>query len=155
MCGLSGPHMSKAWRVLALALAAAPLAEGATLCGKFFDSLADVTCRRGLAAMDRGSIALENARISARGSIRKQQCSLSPASVLKTWNATAAQQEQVTGNKRMCCLALLERAPPEGIRLLLSHVSDFGADQACFPEDAFANHKLLPGRPSGCPDWFL
>ncbi len=126
----------------------------------FLQSVAVVHCRRGIAAVDRATVALENARLSARGSIRRAhdvitwvgtlyrlqiQCKLSPASVLKTWNATATTQAQVTGNKRMCCLSLLEKAPEKAIQLLLDHVSEHGADQSAFMEDAFANKKILPG----------
>ncbi len=124
-------------------------------------SLTQVHARRGLQAVDRASIALANAQLSARGSIRrahdvitwvgkllmlKQQSGLDPAAVLKTYNDTATSQAAIVGNKRLCCLALLDRAPPQALELLVEHVSQVGTEGSCFPEDAFANKKLLPGR---------
>ena len=125
-----------------------------------FYSLRAVHCRRGLMSVDRASVALENAKLSARGAIRRahdvitwlgklyllKQTGLDPAAVLKRWNAMATKESQVTGNKRTCCLMLLENAPNAAVQLLLDHVSEFGQESSCFAEDAFANKKIMPGH---------
>lgn len=124
-----------------------------------FRSMSAVRVRRCTVAVDRLSMALENARLSARGSIRRAHDVVTwlgklqllrangqdPAAVLKKWNDSCTREAQVTGNRRLCCLSLLERAPDSAVELLLAHVSEVGAEGSAFSEDAFANKKLLPG----------
>ena len=111
---------------------------------------------RVIVAGDRQHVALENARLSARGAIRKAhdvitwlgklwilRCDgLDPGAVLKEWNSMATKESQVTGNKRAACLQLLE-APEPAVKILLEHVSEYGSESA-FQEDAFSNKKVMP-----------
>ncbi len=124
----------------------------------FLHSLAVVWVRRGLNTTDRGAVALENAKLSARGAIRKahdvitwlgklrnlQKNGLAPGEIIKHWNTIATPGNQIQGSKQLCLLNLLDKAPDEAANLLLEHVSELG-DQICFTDDAFAHKKLLPG----------
>ena len=132
-----------------------------TIHPKLFASMCALKARRCSVAVDKASIALENARLSARGSIRrshdvitwmvklqilKSSSGLDPASVLRRWNDSATKESQVLGSKRSCCLMLLDKAPEAAVQELINHVSEVGPENTCFLDDAFANKKLMPGQ---------
>ena len=126
-------------------------------------SFAVVHIRRGTSAIDRTSVALENARLSAKGAIRKPHDvitwagtlnlllkgnpGLDAPGVIKRFNTMATSQTQLLGNKRTACLLLLEKALPETIDRLVEHVSVTGAGAGIFAEEAFSNKRILPGPP--------
>ena len=82
-----------------------------------FQSMLAVTCRLGIAATDQTSIALENARLSARGSIRKmhdvitwastlmtlKQKGLSPTEIIRWWNDSSTAAPPLNGGKKHLC----------------------------------------------------
>ena len=126
-------------------------------------SFAVVHIRRGTGAIDRTSVALENARLSAKGAIRKPHDvitwvgtlnlllkgnpGLDTPGVIRRFNAMATSQTQLAGNKRTACLLLLEKALPKTIERLVAHVSATGAGAGIFAEEAFSNKRILPGPP--------
>ena len=79
-----------------------------------FQSMLAVTCRLGIAATDQTSIALENARLSARGSIREmhdvitwasklmtlKQKGLSPTEIIRWWNDSSTAAPPLNGGKK-------------------------------------------------------
>ena len=148
---------SHAMPVAALAAQRPPAA------GSLEASLTTVHIRRGLSAIDRASVALENARLSARGAIRrahdvitwvgtfrilqKGNPSLDASGLLERYNQVTATQSQLVGAKRSSVLGLLDKALPETIDRLVEYVSKVGAGSGCFPEDAFGNKRVLPGPP--------
>ncbi|CAE7353633.1 unnamed protein product [Symbiodinium sp. CCMP2592] len=136
------------------------------LAPKLYESLQCVWARRDMGS-DITTIAFANARLSARGEIRRAHdiaCWLSKLNLLKSkglkpdvviqaWNSQATQQAQLGGSKRVAILFLLG-CPPEAVELLLKHASEFGTASA-FPEEAFAKKALQIGfTPRGMPkDW--
>ena len=106
---------------------------------------------------DSESVALENARLSARGAVRRSHCimtwlgklrqlqakGLAPDHVLKTWNGSCTQEARVLGNKRVALLQLLH-FPSEIQEQLLQHASQFG-DRGAFLEETRSNKKLAVG----------
>lgn len=106
---------------------AAPTLNLNTVNPELLRSMTAIKCKACLHLSDRASVALENAKLSARGSIRRahdvvtwlgklvmlKSTGLDPAAVLKRWNDMATRESQVTGNKRVCCLALLDAAPQD------------------------------------------
>ena len=108
-------------------------------------------------ATDLGAIALENAKLSSRGAIRRSHCAitwlgklqmlrdrnLKPTEVLMAWNSMATKDSQVLGGKRMALLNLLELPRTVGIRLL-EHISKLGP-QTTFSDECWASKKLQPG----------
>lgn len=127
------------------------------LCPHLQRSLLAVSARRGAMTTDAESIALQNARLSARGAVRKSHCvmtwlgvlkllqskGLSPDKVLKTWNASCTQDSKMVGNKRVALLQLLH-FPQSVQELLLKHASQFG-ERGAFMEDCWSNKKLACG----------
>ena len=110
------------------------------------------------AGLDRQSIAIRNALLSQRGSIRKahdiftwasklrmlEVRGCDPSATMKKWQEIASKNGQITGGKRLALLNLL-KLPEELVDDLIRHVSEFGFDGCCFSEDAFANKKILTG----------
>lgn len=102
-------------------------------------------------------VAFTNAKLSSRGAIRKSHdvaCWLAKISMLcergmkadsaiKSWNSEATRESQLTGQKRVALLALLQ-APAGTKELLLAHSSFFGSSSA-FSEECFAAKNLFPG----------
>ena len=121
-------------------------------------SLLAVYCRLGTAASDSATIAMENARLSARGVIRKAHDvitwagklhtlklqGLQPAEIIKKYNESATKDSAIQGAKRMGLVALLD-LPEQCLSLLLQHVSEFGFDGCAFNETAFSNKKPMRG----------
>ena len=132
-------------------------ADVASLSPQLHQSMTVISATRSVAATDAASIAIENAKLSARGDIRKghdtitwlsklsllKQKGLSPTEVLRRWNEAATRESALQGQKRTAILQLLE-LPQESVLLLLEHSSNFGEDTA-FAHDAFANKRLSPG----------
>lgn len=128
-----------------------------TLAPELLHSMTVVFCKRGIMTSDPQSIALENAKLSQKGSIRRAHCvltwlgklsllqkhGLSPDQVIKLHNQTATQSGQLTGSKRVAVLALLNM-PSKCTQVLLQHLSMFG-DHTAFYEDAFSNKRLAVG----------
>ena len=120
-------------------------------------SLCCIYVRRQTMATDLGAIALENAKLSARGAIRRSHCAitwlgklqmlrdrnLKPVEVLQAWNKMATKDSQVLGSKRMALLNLLELPRAVGSRLL-EHISKLGP-QTTFSDECWASKKLQPG----------
>ncbi|CAJ1385994.1 unnamed protein product [Effrenium voratum] len=114
-----------------------------------------------------GAVALENARLSSRGAIRKSHCvltwlgklsllreqGLSAENTLKVWNQSCTKESALTGSRRVALLQLLGM-PKAAADLLLEHVSLFG-DRTAFMEDAFASKRLGVGAMprSGSKAW--
>ena len=87
------------------------------------------------------SVALRNAQLSARGSIRRAHCAVTwagkllilqqhgqdAASVVKQYNEIASSGAQLTGQRRVSVLQLL-KAPLEALNVVLECVSTLGAD---------------------------
>lgn len=123
------------------------------------NSMTAIQARVGLLFADKASIAIENAKLSARGAIRRSHdiltwlgklsllraSGLDPAAVIKRWNNVATKESMVTGSKRVACLQLMEAVSEATLAILLQHVGEVGPDGTCFSEDAFANKRLLPG----------
>ena len=128
-----------------------------------FQSMLAVTCRLGIAATDQTSIALENARLSARGSIRKmhdvitwasklmnlKQKGLSPTEIIRRWNESSTAAAGLTGGKKTSVLALLD-LPTDCMEILIQHISEFGPDQSAFTDKCFGNKKIMPGYMPRC-----
>ena len=134
-----------------------------------FQSMLAVTCRLGIAATDQTSIALENARLSARGSIRKmhdvitwasklmtlKQKGLSPTEIIRRWNDSSTAAASLNGGKKTSVLALLD-LPNDCMEILIQHISEFGPDQSAFTDKCFSNKKIMPGfmpRCNGDKQW--
>ena len=129
-------------------------ADVASLSPQLHQSMTVISATRSVAT-DAASIAIENAKLSARGDIRKGHDTitwlsklsllkqLSPTEVLRRWNEAATRKSALPGQKRTAILQLLE-LPQESVLLLLEHSSNFGEDTA-FAHDAFANKRLSPG----------
>ena len=137
--------------------------EIASMHPTLYHSMLGVTCRLGMAATDPSTIALENARLSAAGSIRKKHDpitwaaklmtlknkGLSPTEIIRRWNDGATRDGALNGAKRTAVLAMLELSD-ESLNLLIKHVSEFGIENSAFQDSAFSNKKILPGHSPGC-----
>lgn len=122
---------------------------------QLFNSLSVVWCRRGSMLTDLGAIALQNATLSRRGSHRRQHDVATwlsklvllqnhgspPAAVINQWNLTAPPSSQLTGQKKLALMNLLQ-APAGTTDLLLKHASEF-CDKSAFSEECFANKQIL------------
>lgn len=120
-------------------------------------SMTAITARRGLMTTDLQSVALENARLSVRGAIRRAPCmltwlgilgllqhqGLSAEAVVKAWNSNTTGAGALVGSKRTAVLAVLKWSD-ECQQLLLTHLSTF-SDNTAFLEDSFANPRLKLG----------
>eukprot|EP00438_Fugacium_kawagutii_P007583 Skav225341 [mRNA] locus=scaffold3721:8917:12502:- [translate_table: standard] len=120
-------------------------------------SLIFIKARRSIAATDAATIALENAKLSARGDIRRahdvstwlsklsklKQMGLNAAEIIKRWNDTATRDSALQGSKRTAISQLLD-LPQQSIDLLLEHTSQLG-DATAFTNETFANKRLSPG----------
>ena len=129
-----------------------------------FRSMQHVHCRLGIIGGDATAIALENGKLSARGSIRKEHnviCwlgvlrtltkkGISPTNIIGEWNARCVKKAEIIGQKRSALLQLL--AYPACVQdLILKHNSILG-DSSAFREDAFKNNRLQLGyAPRGMP----
>lgn len=120
-------------------------------------SMVTIFARHELMIADSEAVAFANARLSARGSIRRAHCTLtwlgvfqalqksglSAPEVLKRWNQQATSASQVTGMRRVALLNLLGMSA-EIVDALLAHLSAHAGSTA-FQEDAFANKRLVIG----------
>lgn len=133
------------------------------LCPYLHESMLAIYCRTELLVCDAESIAFANAKLSARGAIRRAHCvltwlgvlqrlkdkGLTASEVVKRWNSTATKEGQLAGAKRQCLLQLLG-LPPSSMSILLAHLSEFGGGTA-FHDDTFSQKRLLPGGTTrGC-----
>ena len=130
----------------------------ATLSCNLHLSLTTIHCRLGTAASDATTIALENARFSSRGAIRKahdvitwagklhtlKNKGLQPSEIIKTFNSSCTSTAMLEGAKRVGVMNLLE-LPSQCLNLLLKHISTFGFDGCAFNESVWGNKKLMPG----------
>lgn len=104
------------------------------------------------------SVALRNAQLSHRGSIRKAHCVITwvskllllqangvsdAASVIKQYNTGASSAGQLQGNKRVGILALL--ALPQTALEILVHTASALGEHSPWSEEAWANKKIMPG----------
>ena len=120
-------------------------------------SMCALAGRRAIMSTDAQSAALENARLSTRGAIRRQHCcltwlgtlsilqsqGLSPEQILKAWNTQCTQKGQVVGQKRTALLAVLKLSD-DCQKVLLEHLSEFG-DNTAFLEDTWGLPKFKVG----------
>lgn len=120
-------------------------------------SLTRIVARVSLVATDAASVALENAKLSARGDIRQAHDlstwlsklqvlkvkGLSPTEILRRWNDSCTKAAQIVGSRRSAILQLLD-LPHTSIELLLAHSSHFG-EATAFTNETFANKRLAPG----------
>ena len=119
-------------------------------------------------------IALKNAQLGQRGSIRRPLDVFSwvkvifniagtggdtentGKSLIGRWNDQFASKDgKLTGNKRVAVLNLLS-APRTGLDTILNQVARLGAEGACATDDAMSNKKLFPGntwRQFQLPNW--
>eukprot|EP00435_Cladocopium_sp_Y103_P075808 s119_g65.t1 len=121
-------------------------------------SMCAVYCRVAMTVCDTTSVALENARFSARGAIRKahdvitwagkvhglRAQGLAPSEIIKKFNESATKEAAIMGAKRAALLQLLE-LPENCLSLLIKHISDFSFEGSAFTETVFSNKKLMPG----------
>ena len=122
-------------------------------------SMSVIYCRLATAASDAATIAMENARYSARGSIRKSHDvvtwasklsnlraqGLQPAEIIKRFNETATKEASIQGAKRTCLLQLLD-LPPQCLTLLINHISEYSFEGSAFTETAFSKKTFMPGH---------
>ena len=108
-----------------------------------------IHARRHMAAMDKAAIALENARLSAAGSIRKghdliqwfgkllmlKSFNYDPPEILAKWNQQATKDHRIVGAKQMSIMRLLKFQSPEVEKLLFGAVNEFGVEHLCWTED--------------------
>ena len=104
------------------------------------------------------TVALRNATLSQRGSIRKahdaitwvgkltalKQSGQDPSNVLKSYNAMASQTGQILGGKRVSVLALMA-VGKDALTVILDCVSQLGSDSSPWTDDAWSNKKVMPG----------
>ena len=127
------------------------------VCPNLLHTVKRIKARREIASDDLTSIALANAQLSSAGSIRKAHDVITwlgklvllrmqgadPGAIITRWNSMSSGRSQLTGQKRVCLLNLLEKAPAESVEFLLNLASQIA--EHLFPEEAFANKKILPG----------
>eukprot|EP00812_Abedinium_dasypus_P013499 NODE_6_length_4012_cov_2.836998.p1 GENE.NODE_6_length_4012_cov_2.836998~~NODE_6_length_4012_cov_2.836998.p1 ORF type:complete len:488 (+),score=119.05 NODE_6_length_4012_cov_2.836998:195-1658(+) len=115
------------------------------------------------------SVALRNAALSHRGSIRKAHCAVTwvgklfllrsaghtdGAQIIKTYNDTAPSTAQIKGGKRVSIMALLN-CSQEALETLLDCVSTLTSDGAPWSDDTWSNKRVMPGSQPRCggPEW--
>ena len=123
------------------------------------ESLKGIRVRVAMCAQDVMAVAFKNAQLAYRGSMRKAHDVLAwiqklekvsaatgvpPADVLAKWNQDCPSEARVTGNKRLCCLNILQQLNTDTRVILTDHFSKFGSNSA-FTDDAFTSKKILPG----------
>ena len=104
------------------------------------------------------TVALRNATLSQRGSIRKahdaitwvgkltalKQGGQDPSNVLKSYNTMASQTGQILGGKRVSVLSLMA-VGKDALTVILDCVSQLGSDSSPWTDDAWSNKKIMPG----------
>ena len=127
------------------------------VCPNLLHLVKRIHARRHIASDDLASIALANAQLSSAGSIRKEHDVITwlgklvllrtqgadPGAIIARWNSMSSVRSQLNGQKRVCLLNLLEKAPTETVDFLINLASQVA--ERLFPEEAFANKKILPG----------
>ena len=127
------------------------------VCPNLLHTVKRIHARRQIASDDLTSIALANAQLSSAGSIRKAHDVITwlgklvllrmqgadPGAIITRWNSMSSGRSQLNGQKRVCLLNLLEKAPTETVDFLINLASQVA--EHLFPEEAFANKKILPG----------
>ena len=127
------------------------------VCPNLLHLVKRIHARRHMASDDLASIALANAQLSSAGSIRKEHDVITwlgklvllrtqgadPGAIIARWNSMSSVRSQLNGQKRVCLLNLLEKAPTETVDFLINLASQVA--ERLFPEEAFANKKILPG----------
>ena len=127
--------------------------------GNILESLKIIRVRVAIVNQDLMAVAVKNALLAHRGSIRQAHDVLAwiqklekvsaatgqnPEDVLLKWNAQCPSDAKVGGNKRLCCMNILKGLDAKCRGLLIDHFSNFGAKGA-FTDDAFVSKKILPG----------
>lgn len=104
------------------------------------------------------AVALRNAQLSQRGSIRKAHDSITwvaklnmlrdksqdPSNVIKTYNLSASSNAQLNGMKRVAVLALMS-VSKEALDVILDCVSLLGFDHCPWIDEAWSFKKAMPG----------
>ena len=123
-------------------------------------SLCAIYAQKSTCGSDAASVALENAKQSHAGSIRKAHCALTwlgklvllrkqgmePSSIVKLWNQQCPREAQLKGQKEQALRALL-LLDQSAADQLLEHLSQFGGETA-FSETCWSNKRIMP---NGCP----
>ncbi|CAE7709399.1 unnamed protein product [Symbiodinium sp. CCMP2592] len=131
------------------------------------ESMCEIHVTQADCGCDIASVALFNAKMSARGDIRKAHCCLTwlakmmvlkkhnhdATSIIKEWNRTCTKDGQIKGAKHTALLSLLN-LPQFCVDALLEHLNEFGS-QGAFNDNQWSNKKVLPGGgPKGYPrEW--
>ena len=123
---------------------------GFKLPAELVESFCAIKAKRHLMCSDTCSIALENAKLSSSGAIRKPHdavmwllklrklatAKFEPATVIKRWNEMSIRSDQITGVKRVSLLALLDHCDEATCDSLLSTMSCGGG--GCFTDEALS-----------------
>ena len=114
---------------------------------------------------DRRSEALENFKLSCRGSIRKPPNVITFVgtvfnlglteekdftSFAKDWNKASSKQFQITGQKAMTLKLMVTTAPRNVVDSILSCVSSFGWAGCPYSDDSLSSRKIYPGFQFRC-----
>ncbi len=109
---------------------------------------------------DVAKVAIANANLSSRGSIRcahdvitwtvklkvlQSRHNLQGKAVLEAFNRQATGRAQITGNRRMAALNLLVPSCDGALEEMLNLLGNVGPEQVWWQEDAWANRRVLPG----------
>ena len=116
------------------------------------------------------SVALRNAQLAHRGSIRRAHCALTwvgtlltlqtefnsqdASQTIKQYNTMASAGAQLQGNKRVSILALLQ-VDPATIGCMMDALSTLTSDGTPWTDEAWSNKKVMPGHVarSADPAW--
>ena len=110
-----------------------------------WNSLCPVQCKMGSMSNDIISVAMLNASLSSRGSIRRAHdvvtwtsklqvlkvANCDPANIIRRWNSECTAGHKLEGQKRVALNHLLQY-PEEVCNALLGHASRCGNDRQCF-----------------------
>ena len=109
--------------------------------------------------VDLASVAIANANVSARGSIRQAHDVITWTSkllllvkqgvnakeVLARFNCQATKQACVTGARMIAVTTLLQPPCHEGLEVMLALLAEVGPNQVFWDEHAFSNKRIAPG----------
>ena len=120
--------------------------------------------------LTRKDIALRNAKLSVRSSIRKPwNCvmwlcviqdlqeteGVDGSQMIKQWNTMSTKDNQLSGGKRVGLLLMLAKMPNSVRKILVKQMSEDGPDNSLLGDDVLADKRVYPGHrfPAGTPQW--
>ena len=135
----------------------------------FWESLTNVWVKWEVHNPSLEQVAFANAKLSARGAIRKAndiitwclklrtielRAKRAPSDVIQSYNSQCTRESQIVGMKRTGALNLL-KCDREVLDTLLEHVSKDGIEKVFFGDSTFSNSKIMPGSiwKLGSPTW--